>query len=411
MHLVRKVRQHLFKESLARLRKGLGRRVVLTVGSVILATLTIAFISGCGGNSELPTASSTASTATSVPATSPTSAPSTSAAATGASVTATPALAGSLNGAGATFPEPLYVEWIGEFQSIHPGVTINYQGIGSGGGIEQFSKLTVDFGASDAPMKDEEIAKAEQVSGAKVLHIPTVMGAVVLVYNLPNVEELKLDPDTIAGIFLGEITKWNDARLAALNPGVALPDKTIQVVHRSDSSGTTNIFTGYLTQVSKEWADKVGKGKEVDWPVGLGGQGNDGVAAVVQQQASSIGYVELSYALESGLKMATLKNKAGNFVTPGLQSTSAAAEGVTFPDDLRFSLSNSAGPQAYPIVGATWILAYDKMKDPAKAEILKAWLNWALTEGSPLAGELKYAPLSEELRKLALEKVAAISAF
>lgn len=303
------------------------------------------------------------------------------------------------------------MEWIGEFQAINPGVTINYQGIGSGGGIEQFTKLTVDFGASDAPMKDEEIAAAEQASGAKVLHIPTVMGAVVLAYNLEEVTELKLDPDTLAGIFLGEITKWNDSRLVALNPGVSLPDSAIQVVHRSDSSGTTNIFTGYLTQVSTTWADKVGEGKEVDWPVGLGGQGNDGVAAVVQQQANSIGYVELTYALESGLPMATLKNKAGNFVVPSLESTSAAAEGVSFPPDLRFSVSNSDGAQAYPIVGATWILAYDKMEDPAKAAILKAWLTWALTDGTAMAEELSYAPLSDELRGLALDKVEAISSF
>jgi phosphate transport system substrate-binding protein len=288
-------------------------------------------------------------------------------------------------------------------------VTVNYQGIGSGGGIEQFSKLTVDFGGTDAPMKDEEIAAAEAASGAKVMHIPTVFGAVVAAYNLDGVTELKLDPDTLAGIFLGDITKWNDPKIAAINEGVTLPDQAIQVVHRSDSSGTTSIFTGYLDQVSQAWADRVGPGKEVDWPVGVGGQGNDGVSAVVQQQAGSIGYVELSYAIESGLTMATLKNAAGNFITPSLESTSAAAVGVTFPEDMRFALSNSEGPQAYPIVGATWILVYDKMKDPAKAEALKAWLTWALTEGTPLAEELLYAPLPEGLRAMALDKVNAIS--
>lgn len=318
-------------------------------------------------------------------------------------------LSASLSGAGATFPEPLYVEWIGEFQSLHPKVTINYQGIGSGGGIEQFSKLTVDFGASDAPMKDEEIAAAEAASGAKVLHIPTVFGAVTLAYNLPGVTELKLDPDTLAGIFLGEITKWNDAKLTALNPGVTLPDQPIQVVHRSDSSGTTSIFTGYLTKVNKTWAEKVGKGKEVPWPVGVGGQGNDGVAAVVKQQAGSIGYVELSYALEAGLSVAALRNQAGNFVTPSLASTSAAAQGAQFPEDLRFSVADSPNPEAYPICGATWILVYDQMKDPAKAAALKAFLTWALTEGTPIAEELGYAPLPEDLRALVLRKLDEIS--
>lgn len=388
----------------------MSRRTLLSAGVILFLVAGTFLMAACGEEEEPSDTSSTASsTASESSAVTETSASPPAAASTSSDTTAV--LSGSLNGAGATFPEPLYVEWIGEFQAINPEVTINYQGIGSGGGIEQFTKLTVDFGASDAPMKDEEIATAEQASGAKVLHIPTVMGAVVLAYNLEGVEELKLDPDTLAGIFLGEITRWNDSKLVALNPEVSLPDEPIQVVHRSDSSGTTNIFTGYLTQVSTAWAEKVGKGKEVDWPVGLGGQGNDGVAAVVQQQANSIGYVELSYALESGLPMATLKNKAGNFIVPSLESTSAAAEGVTFPEDLRFSISNSDGPQAYPIVGATWILAYDKMKDPVKAEILKAWLNWALTEGTPIAEELQYAPLSDELRALALEKVDAITSF
>jgi phosphate transport system substrate-binding protein len=212
-------------------------------------------------------------------------------------------------------------------------------------------------------------------------------------------------------MFLGEVTKWNDPKIAALNPGVTLPDKAIQVVHRSDSSGTTNIFTGYLTEVSASWKDKVGKGKEVQWPAGVGGQGNDGVSAVIQQQAGSVGYVELSYAIESKLTMASFKNKAGNFITPSLESTSAAAEGATFPEDLRFSLSNSAGAQAYPIVGATWILSYDKMKDPAKAAALKAWLTWSLNDGTAIAQELGYAPLPADLKALALAKVNAIGTF
>jgi phosphate transport system substrate-binding protein len=360
---------------------------------------------GCGGDEDLPSASSSDTTATTAAGTG------TTGGGTDATTGPDTPLSASLNGAGATFPEPLYVEWIGEFQIANPDVTINYQGIGSGGGIEQFTKLTVDFGASDAPMKDEEVTAAETAGGAKVLHIPTVFGAVVLAYNLDGVDEFKLDPDTLAAIFLGTITNWNDAKIAALNPGVTLPGEAIQVVHRSDSSGTTSIFTGYLTQVSTAWADKVGKGKEVEWPVGVGGQGNDGVAAVVQQQAGSIGYVELSYATESGLTMATLKNKAGNFITPSLESTSAAAVGVTFPEDLRFSVSNSDGAQAYPIVGATWILVFEKMKDTAKVEALKAWLIWSLSDGTALAEELGYAPLSEELKALALAKIDSIRSF
>jgi phosphate transport system substrate-binding protein len=358
---------------------------VLAVALLVVASATL--VAGCGG-SDLPSAGGSDTTAG------------------GGAIQGS--LAAGLNGAGATFPEPLYIEWVGEFQMANPDVTINYQGIGSGGGIEQFTKLTVDFGASDAPMKDEEIAAAEAAGGAKVLHIPTVFGAVVLAYNLDGVDQLNLDPDTLAGIFLGNITKWNDQALVALNPEATLPDEAIQVVHRSDSSGTTNIYTGYLTQISTEWADKVGKGKEVDWPVGVGGQGNDGVAAVVQQQAGSIGYVELSYATESGLTMATLENKSGNLITPSLESTSAAAVGVTFPEDLRFSVSNSDGVQAYPIVGATWILVFDKMSDPAKVAALKAWLTWSLNDGTSLAQELGYAPLSEELKALAQAKIDSI---
>ncbi len=362
---------------------------VMAIALLMVAAAGIA-VGGCGGGSDLPSAGGTAGTA-------------------GGIDTTQGALTAGLNGAGATFPEPLYVEWVGEFQLGNPDVTINYQGIGSGGGIEQFTKLTVDFGASDAPMKDEELAAAEASGGAKVLHIPTVFGAVVLAYNLDGVDELKLDADTLAAIFLGNVTNWDDPAVAALNPGATLPDKAIQVVHRSDSSGTTNIFTGYLAKASSEWAGKVGEGKEVQWPVGVGGQGNDGVAAVVQQQTGSIGYVEYSYASESGLSMATLKNKSGNFIVPSLEATSAAAVGVTFPADLRFSVSDSEGAQAYPIVGATWILAFEKMSDPAKAAALKAWLTWSLNDGTAIAQELGYAPLSEELKALAQAKIDSIN--
>jgi len=268
--------------------------------------------------------------------------------------------------------------------------------------------MTVDFGGTDAPMKDEEIAEAEAEAGAKVMHIPTVFGAVTVAFNLQGVDELKLDQDTSVDIFLGEITKWNDPRLVALNEGVDLPDQGIQICHRSDSSGTTDIFTNYLTAISDKWADKVGKGKEVQWPVGLGGQGNDGVTALILQSPGSIGYVELSYALESNLPTATLKNKSGNFIKPSLESTSAAAVGITYPDDLRFSLVDGEGPEAYPIVGATWVLVYDKMSDPAKAAALQAFLVWALTEGDALAKELNYAPLPDELEAVVLDKLSTM---
>jgi len=374
--------------------KRTGLVAVLAVALIVITALGVV-AAGCG-SSELPSAGGSATTSGGTV---------TTAASTGTSGGAS---AASLNGAGATFPKPLYIEWIGEFQATNPGVKINYQGIGSGGGIEQFTKMTVDFGASDAPMKDEEITAAETASGAQVLHIPTVFGSVVLAYNVPDAKELKLDSDTLAAIFLGEITNWNDPKIAALNPGTTLPDKAIQVVHRSDSSGTTSIFTSYLTSVSKEWADTVGKGKEVQWPAGVGGQGNDGVAAVVQQQQGSIGYVELSYAIESKLTIASLKNQAGNFITPSLESTSAAAAGTQFPEDLRFSVANSPNADAYPIVGATWILAYDKMTDLAKADALKAWLTWSLSDGTAIAQDLGYAPLPDDLKTLALAKVNAI---
>jgi phosphate transport system substrate-binding protein len=363
----------------------------MSLGLMVLALSLL--VAGCGGDDETTTTAAPADTGTTM----------------AEETTTTEAmLEAKLNGAGATFPEPLYVEWIGEFIQMEPDVSINYQGIGSGGGIQQFTQMTVDFGASDAPMKDEEIQAAEEASGGKVLHIPTVFGAVAVAYNLSGVDELMLDQDTLAGIFLGDITKWNDPAITALNSGATLPDLDIQVVHRSDSSGTTSIFTGYMAQISTAWSDEVGKGKEVPWPVGIGGQGNDGVAAVIGQQEGSVGYVELSYAIETGLATATLKNKAGNFVEASLETTSAAAVGVEFPEDLRFSVSDSDGEGAYPIVGATWILAYDNMEDPAKVEALKAWLTWALENGDGVATELLYAPLPDDLQQLALEKVALI---
>jgi phosphate transport system substrate-binding protein len=380
-----------------------GKRVILgaVLGSVLVVVLALALV-GCSSSTTTTTAASAAST------TAPGVDPTTSA---GATTIAAPALSGSLTGAGATFPGPLYLEWIGQFQKDNPGVTINYQAVGSGGGITQFTKMTVDFGASDAPMKDTEIAAAEAANaGAKVMHIPTVFGAIVAAYNVSGVTSLKLDSDTLAGIFLGTIKKWNDPKIAALNSGVSLPDLAIQVVHRSDSSGTTNGFTTYLSGVNADWKSKVGAGKDVKWPVGVGGQGNDGVAAVIKQQDGSIGYVELTYALESKMTMADMKNKSGAFITPSLESTTAAVEGATVPDDLRFSVMDSANPAAYPIVTATWILAYSKMADAKKADILKAFLTWSLTSGDDIAKSLGYAPMPQAIKDLALAKVKSINA-
>jgi phosphate transport system substrate-binding protein len=322
------------------------------------------------------------------------------------------ALTAELNGAGATFPAPIYVEWIGAFQKVEPGVKINYQGVGSGAGIQQFTAQTVDFGASDAYMKDTELAAAEQARpGAKVMHIPTVFGSIVLAYNLPGLTGLKLDSDTLAGIFLGTITKWNDPKIAALNPDLKLPSNAIQTVHRSDSSGTTNGFTSFLTSVNADWKAGPGAGKTVKWPVGVGGQGNDGVAGIVKQTEFAIGYVELAYAVQNNMTVAQMKNKSGSFVTPSLDSTSAAADGIQIPADMNLLplVSNSANPNAYPIVTGTYMLAYDKMPDAAKAAALKAFLTWALgDDGSALAKQLGYAPLPSALKDAALQLVNAI---
>jgi phosphate transport system substrate-binding protein len=362
--------------------KGLVAVLALTLVVVVAAG---ALVAGCGsGDSTETTAAGTETT--------------------GAALTA------DLNGAGATFPQPVYVEWIGGFQTANPGVTVNYQGVGSGAGIEQLTAQTVDFGASDAYMKAEEITAAEAArAGAKVLHVPTVFGAIVLAYNLPGVDSLKLDSDTLAGIFLGTIATWNAPAIAALNPGVTLPGDAIQTVHRSDSSGTTNAFTKYLAAVNADWSAGPGAGKEVTWPVGVGGKGNDGVAAVVLQTKGSIGYVELSYAVQNGMTMAQMKNKSGSFVTPSLESTSAAAEGIEIPADLNLTVSDSANAAAYPIVTVTYILAYDKMPDASKAEALRAFLTWALgDDGTAIATELGYAPLPTALKEAALAKVALI---
>jgi phosphate transport system substrate-binding protein len=381
-------------------------RLVAVLAVALLLIGVVGFLAvGCG--TEETTTTSAAPVTTAGPTT--TAAPQTTTSAAQTSTTVA-ALKADLNGAGATFPQPVYVEWIGAFQQVESGVTINYQGVGSGAGIQQFTAQTVDFGASDAYMKDEELAAAEAArAGAKVIHIPTVFGAIVLAYNLPGVEGLKLDSDTLVNIFLGKITKWDDAAIKALNPDAKLPSTAIQTVHRSDSSGTTNAFTSYLVKVSKDWEAGPGKGKEIKWPGGVGGKGNDGVAAVVKQTEGAIGYVELAYAVQNKMTMAQMKNKSGSFITPSIESTSAAADGVQIPDDMNISVSNSENPAAYPIVTVTYILAYDKNPDASKTAALKAFLTWALgADGTAIATELGYAPLPSALKDAALAKVALI---
>jgi phosphate transport system substrate-binding protein len=319
--------------------------------------------------------------------------------------------AADLVGAGASFPNPVYVDWIGGFKAAYPQITVDYTAVGSGAGIEQFTAQTTDFGGTDAYMDAEEKAAAEDARpGATVYHIPTVFGAVVLAYNVPGLDSLKLDSDTIVDIFMRNITKWNDPAIAAINPDVELPDADITVVHRSDSSGTTNAFTGYLTSVSSKWADAIGKGKEVNWPADtVGGQKNDGVAAAISNTENAIGYVELAYAVLNNMTMADVKNSSGNFITPSLESTSLAANVDPVPADLNLKVDNSDVADAYPIVSATYIMVYDKMDDADKAAALRAFLTWALgPEGDALAEALGYATLPPAVETKALETIALI---
>ena len=292
-----------------------------------------------------------------------------------------------VTGAGATFPFPLYSKWFAEYQKSHPSVRFNYQSIGSGGGIQQITAGTVDFGASDAPLTDGELAKIPDA-----VHIPTVMGAVVVTYNAP-IKELKLTATVIAEIFLGKVTRWNDPAIAAINPGVKLPADAIMVAHRSDGSGTTSIFTDYLAKISPEWKQKVGAGKSVKWPVGLGGKGNEGVTGLVKQNPGAIGYVELAYATQNGLPMATLRNKAGAWVRPTLDSTSLSAAGVEMPADYRVSITDADGKGSWPISSFTYLLVRKDQKDRAKGEALLTFLWWAMHQGQVQAAPLDYAPL------------------
>ncbi len=296
-----------------------------------------------------------------------------------------------INGAGATFPYPLYSKWFAEYNKLYPDIRFNYQSIGSGGGIQQFTAGTVDFGATDAPLNDEQIAKA-----AGVVHIPTVMGAVVVTYNAP-IAGLRLTPRLLADIFLGKITKWNDQALAKVNPGVSLPDSAITVAHRSDGSGTTYVFTNYLSKVSPEWKEKAGNSTSVKWPVGLGGKGNEGVTGLVKQMPGAIGYVELAYANQNKLPLAELQNKDGVFLKPSLASTSEAAAGVEVPEDYRVSITDASGKNAWPIASFTYLLVHKDMKDKQKGEAVVKFLWWATHEGQAYAEALDYAPLPKSV--------------
>ena len=309
-----------------------------------------------------------------------------------------------INGAGATFPYPIYSKWFDSYAKVDPSVRFNYQSIGSGGGQKQILAETVDFGASDGPMSDENLAKAP----GKLLHIPTVAGAVVVSYNVPGVATLRIDGPALAGIFLGKIAKWNDAALQAQNPGIKLPDSDIVVVHRSDGSGTTYIFTDYLSSVSPVWKSEVGRNTSVKWPTGLGGKGNEGVAGQIKQVPGAIGYVELAYAVQNKLPFASIRNSSGHYIAPSLDAVTEALATADIPDDFRFSMVNPPGAKAYPIAGTTWLLVYQHQKDALKGKKLVEFLRWAYTSGEKMAATLDYAPLPESVVERVLQRVAEI---
>ena len=308
----------------------------------------------------------------------------------------------TLNGAGATFPNPIYSKWFSEYNKLHPDIQINYQSLGSGAGIRQVLSGTVDFGASDTPMSDEQLAQSK----TKILHIPTVLGAVVPAYNVPGISgDIKFTPEALAGIFLGKIQKWNDSVIAQANPGVKFPDKPIIVVHRSDGSGTTFIFTDYLSKVSKDWESSVVKGASPKWPVGLGGKGNEGVAGQIRQLEGAIGYIELVYAVENKITYGSVKNAAGNFVKASLDTvTEAAASVKDMPADFRVSITNAPGKTAYPISSFTWLLIPQQAQDPKKGKIISDFLKWMVTDGQKMTNQLSYAPLPKSV----VEKVKAV---
>ncbi len=316
-----------------------------------------------------------------------------------------------LTGAGATFPNPIYQKWFSDYHKAHPDVQINYQAIGSGGGIKQVTEGTVDFGASDAIMTEEQIAEFKQKRGTNILALPTVAGADVATYNVPGIPSgLNFTPEALAGIFLGKITKWNDPELAKANPKMKLPGADIVVVHRSDASGTTFCWTDYLAKISPEWKSKVGAGAAVNWPVGIGSKGNDGVAGQVKQTANSIGYVELIYAVKQNMPYGNVKNSAGTFVKPELASITAAAAGAakTMPDDFRISITNSPGKTAYPISTFTWLLIPEHIQDSAKLKAIREFVQWALAAGQDQAEPMTYARLPKEVIGKELKALAKV---
>ena len=312
-------------------------------------------------------------------------------------LTATAGVAQNINGAGATFPYPIYSKWFSEYSQVHPNVKINYQSIGSGGGIRQVSEGTVDFGATDGPMNDQQISEAK----VKTMHIPTVLGAVVPVYNLPGVSaDLKFSSDVIADIYLGKIAKWNDSRITKDNPGVSLPDKSILPVYRSDGSGTTYIFTDFLSKVSSDWQSRVGKGTSVKWPAGIGQKGNEGIAGMVRQSPYSFGYVELIYAVTNKMQFGLVRNASGKFLKASTEGVTAAAAAAakTMPNDYRVSITNAPGADSYPISSFTWLLIPLHSVDPAKGKAMADFLTWMLDKGESEAAGLSYAPLPKQVQ-------------
>jgi phosphate transport system substrate-binding protein len=316
----------------------------------------------------------------------------------------------TLNGAGATFPYPMYSKWFSEYHKLHSDVQINYQSIGSGGGIRQVTEGTVDLGASDMPMTDAQLAEAQGKLKTKILNLPSVLGAVVPAYNIPGVSgEVKFNPDTLAEIFLGRVTKWNDKAITSVNPGVNFPDKDIIVIHRSDGSGTTFIWTDYLSKVSSDWKNQVGSGTSVKWPIGLGGKGNEGVAGSIRQLQGSIGYVELIYAVQNNIPFGRVKNAAGVFLKASLEGVTAAAASVPkMPADFRVSITNAPGKDAYPISSFTWLLIPQQSKDAAKGKILADFLSWMVTDGQKMTNALSYAPLPDAVVQKEKEAIKQI---
>lgn len=369
-------------------------------GRIFAALAVFAILAAaCGGGGNT-------SAATTAPAAATTAAGATTAPAKSTCFPVTgkcPEEATALSGAGATFPAVIYTRWIAEYEKV-TGVKVNYQGIGSGGGIKSITDKTVDFAGSDAPMTTAQLAAARE----PLFHVPTVMGGVVVTYNVPGVTTLKFTPEVIAGIFLGEIKTWNDPKIAADNADAKLPAANITVVHRSDGSGTTSIFTDYLSKVSPKWKETVGTGTSVKWPTGLGGKGNEGVAQNVKQQPNTIGYVELIYAVQQKLPAPAVKNAKGKFVEASLDTVTAAAQGVPLAPDLRVSITNSANADAYPIAGFTWLLAYESMPDKAKALALTRFLWWATHDGQKFAKDLGYSPLPADVVKRAEEMIRSI---